>query len=1101
MHLKIIADISPNVKNLKIFQSIHLNIHHLDIHPLPVYKFIMVQSLSDRINLIRRRLRLTMSADRPDFLGKINRVKNALLHHPDPEVLEKELSAIERRLEGSIKQQLYRKTHRPSLRYPVDLPILAHREEIIQAIQKNPVVIVSGETGSGKTTQIPKFCLEAGRGLSGVIGCTQPRRIAAITVSQRIAEEMGEPMGRSVGYKIRFQEQTGKDLFIKIMTDGILLAETARDRRLLTYDTLIIDEAHERSLNIDFILGYLRSLLPRRQDLRLIITSATIDTEKFSKAFDDAPVVEVSGRTYPVEVRYAVDEEEDNEDTPYTEIASEAVKNLVRQGAFGDILVFMPTERDIRETCEILTGMRLKKTTVMPLFARLSAGDQKKVFAAISGRKIVVATNVAETSITIPGIRYVIDTGLARISRFSPSSRTNALPILPVSRSSADQRKGRCGRMEEGVCIRLFTETDYLSRPLYTPPEILRSNLAEVILKMIAFDMGDPSDFPFIDKPSPKWIASGYDILTELGAIEKNPSGKTVLTETGRKMARMPLDPRISRMLLEAKKEKCLETVAVIAASLSIPDPRETPLGKKQEAREAHSEFVHPDSDFLTLLILWNRFQENVGKIGSTSTMSRFCRKHFLSFRRMRDWQDIHSQILDILDETGLLKTVKAAPITTDGALQMDSEAYSRIHRSILSGFISNIAFRKEKNIFVAAKGKEVMLFPGSGLFNRGGEWIVAAEIVETSRVFARTAANIESTWLEPVGKTQCRYTYDEPFWSKGKEAVMAMERVHLYGLLIEPGRPVPYSPIDPEKAGAVFIRDAIMAGNMKYTLPFLMHNRERIQHVENLEHKLRRRDIKVSDSEIFSFYSERLKRVFDPKSLKKLILEIESDSFLRMTIEDLVNYVPSAERLSEFPDTLFLDERSFPLTYRFNPGEDDDGITLHVPYSFAPVIPEEKLEWLVPGLLPEKIECLVKGLPKEYRKSLPPLSSFLDILPQEIPLLDSSLTRALSRFIQERFGVSVPEDAWPLKTLPEHLRMRIAFETPDGRCIHSGRAPEALRFDPETRKAFRLPEDVREAKMKREKNGIYRLDLWGSSGNGYFQKPGSGGVALLSGA
>ncbi len=980
---------------------------------------------------------------------------------------------------GSKKDR--RKSRRPLPRYPLDLPILSRKEALVRAIEHHQVVVVSGETGCGKTTQIPKFCLEAGRGIAGIIGCTQPRRIAAVTVARRIAEEMGQSLGDAVGYKIRFRQRMGKDPFIKIMTDGILLAETARDRRLSAYDTLILDEAHERSLNIDFILGYLRNLLPKRRDLKLVITSATLDTEKFSKAFGDAPIINVSGRTFPVQVRYAVKAPGRNgieEGAPYTEMAARAVKSLFGHDKKGDILVFMPTERDIRETCEILSGMRLKGAAVLPLFARLPAKDQKKIFAKHPGQKIIVATNVAETSITIPGIRYVVDTGLARIARFSPSSRTSALPIVPVSRSSADQRKGRCGRTADGVCVRLFSEADYLSRELFTPPEILRANLAEVILKMLYLKMGDPAKFPFIDKPAPKWIASGYAILGELGALQKSPSGKVHLTKIGRKMARMPLDPRISRMLLEAEKEGCLKDVAVIGAALSIPDPRQHPLGKEEEARQVHRALAHPDSDFLTLLNLWQRFREEAGTRPSASAVRRFCRKYFLSFIRMRDWQDIHTQILEILAEAGLGTGKKTSPKTPQEALQKTAPDYAKIHRAVLSGFLSHIALRKEKNLYTAARGREVMLHPGSGLFNRGGEWIVAAEIVETSRVFARTAANIERSWLEPAGKTQCRYKYSDPFWSKSKETVLAMETVSLHGLPVEPGRPVPYGPMDPEKASAVFIKEALVAGKLKHPPPFLLENQQKIHQVKALEDKLRRRDLLKGESEIFAFYFRRLKGVFDLNLLKKRIREKGSDAFLRMRASDLMNEIPGPETLSRFPDTWTLFGRAFPLTYRFNPQEEDDGVTLHIPCGLAPALCPKRLEWLVPGLLPEKIETLIRALPKAHRKGLPPLSTFMDSLLKEASCEKGALTHFLSRFFRRRFGIPIPEEAWPLNTLPPYLHMRLSIETPEGKCIHAGRAPRVLEAMPSLPKALDMPKEVADAKKAREKDDIKGWDF-----------------------
>ena len=735
--------------------------------------------LENEINRIELLLTDAMSVDRYPVLRRLAQLKRRRAGRMAQKSYRQQLAAIERRLVASIARRQKRAASRPRVTDAPALPIADRKDDIITAIASHAVVIVSGETGSGKTTQLPKYCLAAGRGIDGRIGCTQPRRIAATSVARRIAEEMGETVGRSVGYKIRFQDRTGPDAFVKIMTDGILLAEVQQDRYLSEYDTIIVDEAHERSLNIDFVLGLLKTLLKKRRDLKLIITSATIDTEKFSRAFDDAPVIEVSGRLYPVDVSYFPDDplfatssDEPNDDMTHVETAVAAIRRLKRHGPFGDILVFMPTEQDIRETCEILEGDGAPGERVMPLFARLTADKQARVFARAKGRKIIVATNVAETSLTIPGIRYVVDSGLARVSQYNPRTRTTALPVEPISRSSADQRKGRCGRVENGVCIRLYSEEDYLSRPLFTPPEILRSNLAEVILRMTALKLGDMAAFPFIDRPAAKSIRDGTEALKELGAVAENLAGEEVqkargggrsrerranrrqadgsnsrpglfLTKRGSLMARLPIDPRLSRMLIEARKQCCVAEVTVIAAALSIQDPRERPADRAEEADKAQALFVDPASDFLTLVNIWNRYQDTWREQKTTGRMKKFCRAHFLSYRRMREWRDIHVQLNDILVENGLSRA-GAAGLDPDGR-------YAAIHKAVLSGFLSNIAVRKEKNVFQAAKGREVMIFPGSALFNRAGDWIVAAEMVETSRLFARMAATVDSAWLEEL--------------------------------------------------------------------------------------------------------------------------------------------------------------------------------------------------------------------------------------------------------------------------------------------------------------------------------------------------------------
>ncbi len=728
------------------------------------------------------------------------------------------------------------------------------------------MVIVSGETGSGKCTQIPKMCLEAGRGIDGKIGCTQPRRIAAISVARRIAEELGESTGKSVGYKIRFTEKSNPEGYIKVMTDGILLAETHRDRFLNEYDTILIDEAHERSLNIDFLLGILKSLLPRREDLKLIITSATIDTRKFSEAFDGAPVIDVEGRTYPVEVRYVEGEEAGEEaERTHVERAVETVEAISRKDRSGDILIFMPTEQDIRDACELLEGRRFDRTTVLPLFARLTGDEQQRVFSPFPGRKIVVATNVAETSLTIPGIRYVIDTGLARIPRYLTGTRTTSLAVVPISRSSADQRKGRCGRVAKGVCFRLYSEAAYEASEEFTPPEILRSNLGDVILRMMALGLGMVESFPFVDRPHPKSIRDGYVLLLELGAIEKGEQGYR-LTPTGRKMARIPLDPRVSRMLIEAAKLGVLEEMAVICAALSIQDPRERPLEKADQADRAHGPFKDPESDFVTLFNIWTQYERTWERQKTQNQLRRFCRDHFLSYVRMREWRDVRQQITAILDEQGI-KDETPPP-------HAPQARYEAIHRSVLSGCLSNIAQKKEKNIFLAARGREVMVFPGSTLFNREGSWIVAYEVVRTSRTFARTLAKIDPAWLEEMGKGLCRSSYSDPHWSKARGEVVAHEQVTLFGLVIVPRRPVSYGSIDPEAAHQIFVRSALIRGDVKEPFPFLKHNLGLVQKIIGLEDKIRKRDLLVDEEVMADFYSSRLPGVCDLRTLKRRIRE-----------------------------------------------------------------------------------------------------------------------------------------------------------------------------------------------------------------------------------
>ena len=922
-----------------------------------------------------------------------------------------------------------------NIQYPAELPIVAHRQEIIAAIRASQVVVVAGDTGSGKTTQLPKMCLEAGRGRHKRIGCTQPRRIAAITVAERVAEELGVH-GDLAGYKIRFKDQTSRNTRLKFMTDGILLAEAHHDRNLSAYDTIIIDEAHERSLNIDFLLGLLKQLLARRPDLSLLITSATIDTARFAKHFSNAPVIEVSGRTYPVEVRYQpLDpaKEEEGEQS-YVDQAVEAVCALHQHEGEGDILVFMPTERDILETVESLQaklGRRHAAPVVLPLFGRLSPGDQKKIFQPVKGQKIVVATNVAETSITVPGIRYVVDTGLARMASYNVRARTSKLPIVAVSRASCDQRKGRCGRVGPGVCVRLFAEEEYRNRPEYTPPEILRTNLAEVILRMISLKLGEPAKFPFLDPPSGRAIQDGYGLLTELGALDRQHR----LTAHGRLMARLPLDPRISRMIIEARDHNALREVTIIAAGLSIQDPRVRPADKEAAADAAHARFTKVPSDFLFFLALWDAYHSTFDKLHSLSRMRKFCVSHYLSFLRMREWRDIHEQICQVLgDEPGFV--MNTHPATPEA-----------IHRAILSGNLRNIAVKKEKNLYQTGGGREVMIFPGSTQYGKTGDWLMAAELVETSRLYARTVAGIEPEWIEPLAGELCRASYSEPHWEKGRGQVVAFAKVSLFGLVIVPRRKVNYGPIKPEEARQIFIQSALIEGELKGEYPFLAANTALVAELQDMEDRLRLRTIMVDDQALFDFYEERLgPEVRDQRSLNQWLKDPQARARLVMTADDIRRQLPEAAVLEQFPLFLVAGECELALSYRFAPGEEDDGVTARIPLSLATHLRPELFEWLVPGMLAEKVTFLLKGLPKGLRRQLVPIPQTAAEIVRDLPFGRGSLYRALEQVIADSFKLRIGGRDWPLADLPPHLRFRFSLLDGQGKEVSVTRDFNALQ-------------------------------------------------------
>ncbi len=1023
--------------------------------------------INNLVKKISRDIKNAFGPDRHGFRRKLNRIKRDTKRSKSEEQLVQQTHRLWHQVQQSKATRSDRKRRRPKIAFPPSLPITAHKDEIVQAISTHRVVIIAGETGSGKTTQIPKMCLAAGRGIDGEIGCTQPRRIAAVSVANRISEELEEPIGQAVGFKIRFQDKTSSQSYIKVMTDGILLAETQSDPWLSAYDTIIVDEAHERSLNIDFLLGILKTLVEKRKDLKLIITSATIDTEKFSKAFDNAPIIEVSGRMYPVEVRWASDgvngdagaTAQEDEKTP-VEKAAFAIDDVQRESRSGDILVFMPTEQDIRETIELLEGRQYPGVSILPLFARLTATDQAKVFSRKAGRKIIVATNIAETSLTIPGIKYVVDTGLARVSRYSPRSRTTALPVVPVSKSSADQRMGRCGRVENGVCIRLFSEADYNERPRFTRPEILRANLADVILRMISLNLPNISEFPFIDRPEEKSIQDGFDLLMELGALDTVPedglqTDKSYrLTDNGRQMAAMPVDPRLSRMLIEARKEGCLAEIAVIVSALSIQDPRERPADKAAAADQAHAVFGEPASDFTTLLNVWYAFHELTPGPGHAGRIKKFCKSNFLSFRRMREWRDIYGQVMGILEERRWIsKEAPAQPRHWERIPQRTSTGaihprYMHIHKSILSGFLSNIAQKKEGNMYRAAKDREVMVFPGSHLFNQGKTWIMAAEMVETSRLFARTAAFIDPEWVEPLAKGRCRYVYLHPHWEKNRGEVVATEQVSLYGLIIKTGNKVAYGPKAPDLAAEIFIRSALVEGDVKTPFPFMRHNLELMQDVMRVEDKIRRKDILISDEELVLFYKHRLEDVYDLRTLSARIKKAGGDKWLRMRKSDLVRYLPGSSEIAKYPDHITLGQQRFSCQYHFDPESDKDGVTVAIPADTASHLSPklvDDLDWLVPGLYEEKIVSLLKGLPKAFRRQLSPVSDTAAIIASEMPQKTQGLLPALSVFVYKRFGIKIPKGAWPGE-LPDHLKMRIAVTDKSGKEIAAARDASVLQ-------------------------------------------------------
>ncbi|MGW1179636.1 ATP-dependent RNA helicase HrpA [Streptomyces drozdowiczii] len=967
-----------------------------------------------------------------------------------PEAQQAVLDEIAAQADKAAGRLTQRAGRVPAVTYPEQLPVSQKKDEILEAIRDHQVVIVAGETGSGKTTQIPKICMELGRGVRGMIGHTQPRRIAARTVAERIADELDTPLGEAVGWKVRFTDQVNPEAtFVKLMTDGILLAEIQTDRELLAYDTIIIDEAHERSLNIDFLLGYLARLLPRRPDLKVVVTSATIDPERFSRHFGDAPIIEVSGRTYPVEVRYRPLLEEDGDDSDRDQITAicDAVDELQSEGP-GDVLVFLSGEREIRDTADALGKRNLRHTEVLPLYARLSHAEQHRVFQRHTGRRIVLATNVAETSLTVPGIKYVIDPGTARISRYSHRTKVQRLPIERISQASANQRKGRCGRTSDGICIRLYSEDDFLTRPEFTDAEILRTNLASVILQMTAAGLGDIEKFPFIDPPDHRNIRDGVQLLQELGALdaaEKDP--KKRLTPLGRKLSQLPVDPRLARMVVEADRNGCVREVMVIAAALSIQDPRERPSDKQTQADQQHARFKDETSDFLAFLNLWRYIREQQKERGSSS-FRRMCKQEYLNFLRIREWQDIYAQLRTVAKQMGI-------------ELNEDDAPEQSVHTSLLAGLLSHIGLKDtEKNEYLGARSARFAIFPGSALFKKQPRFVMSAELVETSRLWARVNAKVEPEWIEPLAQHLLKRTYSEPHWEKDQAAVMAYERVTLYGVPIVAQRKINFGRIDQETSRDLFIRNALVEGDWRTHHQFFHDNRKLLGEVEELEHRARRRDILVDDETLFDFYDQRIPEHivsgahFDSWWKHKRRDEPDALDFERSM---LINEKAGAVTKDDYPDSWRQGKLKFRVTYQFEPGADADGVTVHIPLQVLNQVTSEGFDWQIPGLREEVVTELIRSLPKPIRRHYVPAPNYADkFLDRAVPLQEP-LPATLARELQRMVGVPVTADDFDLGRVPDHLKITFRIVDERRRRVAEDKDLEALKLQlrPKARQAL----------------------------------------------
>jgi ATP-dependent helicase HrpA len=1031
------------------------------------------------ISQLQKQLQTCMLVDRFPLQRRLRQASDTL---KQDKPVEQSLVDIARKIQFSQQRYQARLAALPKPEYPPELPVSSKKELIAAAIQQHQVVIVCGETGSGKTTQLPKLCLELGRGVAGFIGHTQPRRIAARSVASRIAQELHSPLGENVGYKVRFNDKLSESSYIKLMTDGILLAETQGDKFLNAYDTIIIDEAHERSLNIDFLLGYLKQLLVKRPDLKVIVTSATIDAERFGNHFATvnaagetvpAPIIEVSGRTYPVEIRYRPlgkagfrskettqadnaqfdleDEtifgiarkaktesrwlEEDDEEEAIEEAILDAADDLLRQGD-GDILVFLPGEREIRDVTDHLRkyqgrSAKLKHIEVLPLFARLSIEDQQKIFKNHSTRRIVLATNVAETSLTVPGIKYVIDAGLARVNRYSPRAKVEQLQIEKISQAAAKQRAGRCGRVSNGICVRLYSEEDFNARPAFTDPEILRSSLASVILRMAALRLGDVNAFPFIEAPSSRLITDGYLLLQELGAVNQQRQ----ITEIGLQLAKLPLDPRVGRMILAAKREACLQEILIIASVLSIQDPRERPMDKREAADNAHAKFAGEGSDFMSYLKIWDWFDQAFKNKKSNKELLNQCHSHFLSFLRLKEWRELYQQLLQIVEEMALKLNTKDAN-------------YEQIHKALLAGLLGNIGFKDgESETYAGARGIRFHIAPGSTLKKTRPKWVMAAELVDTTKLYARCVAKIEPDWIEPLAYGLTQSDYSDPRWDRAKGMVNAWERVSLYGLTIIPKRRVHYGPINPQESREIFIREALANMEFNTNAAFFNANRRMIAEIEELEHKARRQDVLVDEHQLFAFYDARIPQdIVQAATFEQWRIESEKTQprLLYLTRDDLMRHGADAITMVQFPESMVLDGVQLPLKYRFEPNHVLDGVTATIPLALLNQLNPTQTEWLVPGMLREKITYLIKALPKTIRRVCVPVPEFVTTFLETQSLETTPILQALSAHIFKKTTLKLTEDEWG--AIPDHLRMNFSVVDDAGQELAMGRDWIALK-------------------------------------------------------
>ncbi|MEE4089223.1 ATP-dependent RNA helicase HrpA [Pseudomonas viridiflava] len=1010
---------------------------------------------SPSIDQLLKNLDQAMIGDR----HRLRRQLHELRKKPD----EAKLAQWVARVQASCAQVTSRRESVPTVRYDDNLPIAAKRDEIKDALLKHQVLIIAGETGSGKTTQLPKICLEIGRGQHGLIGHTQPRRIAARSVASRVAEELATPLGALVGYQVRFEDQSDSNTLIKLMTDGILLAETQHDRFLERYDTIIVDEAHERSLNIDFLLGYLKTLLPRRPDLKVIITSATIDLQRFSEHFNDAPIIEVSGRTFPVDTWYrpltSEQDEEGNSVEDDLTVDQAILATLEELADFerserkspGDVLVFLPGEREIRDAAEMLRKAQLRHTEILPLYARLSPAEQQRIFQSHSGRRVVLATNVAETSLTVPGIRYVIDTGTARISRYSYRAKVQRLPIEAVSQASANQRKGRCGRVEPGLCVRLYSEEDFNARPEFTDPEILRTNLAAVILQMLHLRLGEITDFPFIEPPDGKAISDGFNLLQELSAVNR----ENQLTPLGRQLARLPVDPRMGRMLLEAAKQGSLQEVLIVASAMSVQDVRERPPERQQAADQAHAQWKDADSDFAGLVNLWRGFEEQRQAL-TASPLRNWCRRNFLNYLRLREWRDSHRQLSLICRDLQL--TVNKEPAD-----------YPKFHKAILSGLLSQIGQKADEGDYLGARQRRFWIHPSSGLGKKRPQWLMTAELVETTKLYARMVAKIDADWIEPLAGHLIKKNHFEPHWEKKRGQVVAFEQITLFGLIVVGRRPVHFGPVDPVVSRELFIREGLVRGDIQSRAKCLSANTRLLEQLDELEAKARRRDILADEDTLYAFYEARIPADIHQTATFDSWYKTESQKnpqLLIMREEDVLAREASEVTAAQYPDTLRLGELSLSLTYHFEPNHPRDGVTLRVPAPLLLSLPAERLEWLVPGLLETKCIALVRSLPKAVRKNFVPVPDFIKAALQRITFGEGSLTEALGRELLRMTGARVTDEAWAEATqqLESHLKMNLEIVDGDGKFLGEGRDLDALtaRFAEASQAALAVPQTAK---------------------------------------